>query len=154
VGTAITVRRLAEDNVQVVVTAGRVAIVPPEVRLAQITLSALPTSVPTVRAGELAKLGPRGSLTVRELGAEAQRAVAWTQGRLWFDRMTLADAVAEFNRYNRRQFVIDDSRIASLHIGGTFDAQDIASFAAALRTFGLRVDESEPDQIRLSQEEH
>jgi transmembrane sensor len=66
------------------------------------------------------------------------RKLAWTQGRLWFDRVTLAEAVAEFNRYNRRQLVIDDPAIESFHIGGTFDTQDVDNFVGALRSFGIR----------------
>jgi transmembrane sensor len=65
--------------------------------------------------------------------------LAWTQGRLWFDRVTLAEAVLEFNRYNRRQLVIDDPAIESLHIGGAFDATDLDSFVAALQSFGIRI---------------
>jgi transmembrane sensor len=57
--------------------------------------------------------------------------------------VTLAEAVAEFNRYNRRQMVVDDPRIATLHIGGVFDATDLNSFVEALRTFGIRT-QSEP----------
>jgi transmembrane sensor len=64
--------------------------------------------------------------------------MAWTQGRLWFDRVTLSEAVTEFNRYNRRQLVIDDPAIENLHIGGAFDATDLDSFVAALQSFGIR----------------
>jgi transmembrane sensor len=154
VGTAFSVRRLGGDDVKVVVTSGQVAIVPPNIQLAEIKVSALPSAVPTVSAGESAEIGEHGALSVRELGAAAQQAVSWTQGRLWFDRVTLTEAVGEFNRYNRRQFVIDDPNLGEIHIGGTFDAQDIASFAAALRTFGIKIDESDPDTLKLSKAEH
>jgi transmembrane sensor len=149
-GTAFAVRRLLGNNVKVIVTAGRVAVVYPTVKLTDIKVTAVPTVLPTVSAGELAEVGER-ALAVHELGAGTAQALPWTQGRLWFDRVTLAEAVAEFNRYNRRQFVISDARIAQLRIGGTFDTQDTLSFAVALRSFGIRVDESDPDTLTLSE---
>ena len=54
--------------------------------------------------------------------------------------MTLVEAVAEFNRYNRRQIVIDDPSIETFHIGGTFDTQDLDNFVGALSSFGIRAD--------------
>jgi len=79
-----------------------------------------------------------------------------TRGRLWFDRVTLAEAVAEFNRYNHRQLVIEDPAIAGLHISGTFDATDTDSFVEALKnvwhtrapTAG-KADDHNPETIRL-----
>ncbi|HWM70395.1 MAG TPA: FecR domain-containing protein [Steroidobacteraceae bacterium] len=150
VGTAFVVRRFGGDDVQVLVTSGRVAIVAPDVQLSEVTLSALPESIPTVRAGEVARVRNGGQISVSPLGAAAQHATSWTEGRLWFDRLTLAQAVAEFNRYNRRQFVIDDPSIADIHIGGAFDADDVESFAAALKSFGIKIDETNPDIIKLS----
>jgi len=149
VGTVFSVRWFGGDDVKVIVTSGRVAIVP-TVTLAEIPVSVLPPSIPTIHAGESAEVGPHDALKVRELGATAEQTVSWTQGRLWFDRITLREAVAEINRYNRRQFVIDDPTLADLHIGGTFDAADVESFEAALRSFGMQVDESDPDTLRLS----
>jgi ferric-dicitrate binding protein FerR (iron transport regulator) len=41
--------------------------------------------------------------------------------------------------------VIDDSAIATLHIGGAFDATDLDSFLAALQSFGIRAVPAEPN---------
>lgn len=150
VGTAFSVRRLSQDGMQVVVTQGRVAVVPPTVSLADIPVSALPTSVPLVMAGEQAESKAAGTVSVHKLGSEvANHAVAWVGGRLWFDRVSLAEAVAEFNRYNTRQVVIEDVSIANLHIGGAFGASDLESFGAALQSFGIVVDESDPAWLKL-----
>jgi beta-lactamase regulating signal transducer with metallopeptidase domain len=52
---------------------------------------------------------------------------------------TLAHTVAQFNRYNRRQMVIDDPRIADIRIGGAFVKTDPDSFFYALSTaFGIQ----------------
>src|SRR5882672_6473286 len=99
----------------------------------------------TLAAGETVSVKAR-KMNVHKIAAEDMtRKLAWTQGRLWFDRVTLAEAVTEFNRYNRRQLVIDDSAIATLHIGGAFDATDLDSFLAALQSFGIRAVPAEPN---------
>jgi ferric-dicitrate binding protein FerR (iron transport regulator) len=94
----------------------------------------------------LDKFGQPSSISVT--GKDRTPLLAVAASLLWFDRVTLADAVLEFNRYNRRQLVIDDPEIATLHIGGTFDATDLESFVAALQSFGIRTvpPQAEPDQ--------
>ncbi|MEA3178858.1 MAG: transrane sensor [Gammaproteobacteria bacterium] len=147
VGTAFSVRLRDQQQVDVIVTEGRVAIDPPDDSLnsklpqQQIALPQLST----LAAGETVSVKAR-KMNVHKIAAEDMtRKLAWTQGRLWFDRVTLAEAVTEFNRYNRRQLVIDDSAIATLHIGGAFDATDLDSFLAALQSFGIRAVPAEPN---------
>jgi len=157
VGTAFSVRLSDQRQVDVIVTEGRVAIDPPDDSLdSKLPQSiALPT-LSTLTAGETVTVKAR-HLNVKKIATDDMtRKLAWTQGRLWFDRVTLADAVLEFNRYNRRQLVIDDPEIATLHIGGTFDATDLESFVAALQSFGIRTvpppaepDQPNPEVIRL-----
>ena len=147
VGTAFSVRLRDQQQVDVIVTEGRVAIDPPDdsldSKLPQQQI-ALPR-MSTLAAGETVSVKAR-KMNVHKIAAEDMtRKLAWTQGRLWFDRVTLAEAVTEFNRYNRRQLVIDDSAIATLHIGGAFDATDLDSFLAALQSFGIRAVPAEPN---------
>jgi transmembrane sensor len=140
VGTAFSVRLSDQKQVDVIVTEGRVAIDPPDDSIDSKLPEpvALPT-VSTLAAGETVSVKAH-RLKVQKIAHEdLTRKLAWTQGRIWFDRVTLAEAVAEFNRYNRRQMVIDDPAIAGLRIGGTFGSTDLDSFVAALQTFGIRV---------------
>ncbi len=68
--------------------------------------------------------------------------LGWRRGMLVFVHATLADAAAEFNRYNRTKIVIADRGVAQRRIGGTFPAQDIEDFAVLARTsLRLRVEE-------------
>lgn len=158
VGTAFSVRLRDQQQVDVIVTEGRVAIDPPDdsenFKLAQ----SIPVpQLSTLAAGEAVHVKSR-KLEVRKIDTENMtRKLAWTQGRLWFDRVTLAEAIAEFNRYNRRQLVIDDATIAGLRIGGAFDATDVDSFVAALGTFGIKAvatrankDDQDTEVIHLS----
>jgi transmembrane sensor len=140
VGTAFSVRLRDHRQVDILVTEGRVAIDPTDDSID----AKLPQSVPlptisTLSAGETISVQEHRRLKVQKVADEdVTHKLAWTQGRIWFDRARLAEAVAEFNRYNRRQLVIDDPAVASIRIGGAFEATDLDSFIAAVETFGIR----------------
>jgi transmembrane sensor len=139
VGTAFSVRLREHRQVDVLVTEGRVAIDPPDDSLNSQLAQSIPLPhMSVLTAGETVRVKAH-KLQVRHIDGElVNRALAWTKGRLLFDRVTLVEAVAEFNRYNRRQLVIDDTAIADLHISGSFDPTDLDSFVAALATFGIQ----------------
>jgi len=155
VGTAFSVRLRGPQQVDVIVTEGRVALDPPD----DVLDEKLPQPVPlptlsTLSAGETISVKSHRLQPVRKIANEdVTRRLAWTQGRIWFDRVTLAEAVAEFNRYNRRQLVIEDPTIEERRIGGVFDATDLDSFVAALSTFGIRTPpaEQEPADSQVPQ---
>jgi transmembrane sensor len=135
------------NDVEVLVREGIVAIDPPEkMREALERSTVLPASVSTLSAGEAVVIAAtrvpaaQPQMQVKKIAeAEVDRKLSWTEGRLWFERQTLKDVVAEFNRYNRRQMVIADPAIENLRIGGGFEATDPESFIAALeRTLGVR----------------
>lgn len=62
------------------------------------------------------------------------RVTAWQHGRAVFDNDTLADAVAEMNRYSRRPIVIDGARAAKMHVSGVYSTGDTEAFARSLAT--------------------
>lgn len=73
----------------------------------------------------------------RELTSE----LGWRRGVLVFEHTTLADAAAEFNRYNRKKLVIADAAAGRRTIGATFRTNDVELFAhAAQELLGLRVE--------------
>lgn len=77
-------------------------------------------------------------------------ATAWTQGKLVFDETPLSEAVAEFNRYNPRQMIIEDASLADYHIRGKFEAGDPDRLLQFLRDrFDADVRE-QGDEIRIS----
>lgn len=68
------------------------------------------------------------------------RRLAWMRGEVLLRGETLAEAIAEFNRYNDRKLIISDGTIMGLTIGGRFDATDIDAFVRSLHdVFGIRV---------------
>jgi transmembrane sensor len=135
VGTAFDVRLGDDEAMEVLVTEGRVAFVDTS------AYAAIPggsAGLATISAGESATAGG-GKVTVRSVSAtETSRHLAWQVGELSFQGETLTEAVAEFNRYNRRKLKVEDLSIGGLQIGGNFQALDVDSFIAALgRSFGI-----------------
>lgn len=127
VGTAFDVR-LAPHAVEVLVTEGRVQVNPS---------APSPTAgAPIVNAGERAVV----SLTRREAtpaitrvsAAELARALAWQFRRLEFTDAPLAQVVAEFNRDNSVQIVIEDPALAGLRIGATLRSDNVEGLVRLL----------------------
>jgi transmembrane sensor len=70
---------------------------------------------------------------------ELEHHLAWVNGQLIFDNATLAETVAEFNRYNRRKLSITDPTLAQLRIGGAFRSTNIDDLVVELHDlFGVR----------------
>lgn len=67
--------------------------------------------------------------------------LGWRRGVLIFRHASLAEAAAEFNRYNRRKLVIEDVAAARLTIDGTFQADNIEDFTRlAQLVLGVRAE--------------
>lgn len=124
VGTAFDVR-LEADRLDVTVTEGTV-------ELRQASAAGPVAQGQHLSVNERAVVDRARGLEVHSIAAaEAARRLAWREGLLSFDRETLATAVAEINRYNRRQMVVDDARLAAMPIVGRFRTTDIDDFARA-----------------------
>lgn len=161
VGTEFSVRVLdpgvgtagGQKDVEVLVKEGRVAINPvADVTPANVPATPAPrkSTTPLLSAGEAITITAKRLEIAQVAQPEVDRKLSWVEGRLWFERQRLADVVAEFNRYNRRQLVIADASIADMRIGGGFDATDIDSFTAALeKTLPVWVDRTNPDFVML-----
>ena len=85
-----------------------------------------------ISAREHSLLAPAQPIRVQQLQEAAlERRFAWLNGMVAFSGETLAEAVAEVNRHNRQQIVIDDPALAMQPVVGAFRATDIGAFAAA-----------------------
>lgn len=68
---------------------------------------------------------------------------SWRAGRLSFDAVRLADAAREMNRYATTPIVIADPELNDLRVSGSFQAGQVASFAAGLsEVFPIRLRET------------
>lgn len=72
--------------------------------------------------------------------ANLARQLAWRDGQIVLDGQTLAEAAAEFNRYNDRKIEVADPHLAGERFVGWFRTNDPEGFAeAAATTFKGRV---------------
>jgi transmembrane sensor len=138
VGTQFSVRREG-DAIQVVVTEGKVRVEDND-----------PNAPVFLTPGAVARVGDAGVLVQRKTLPEAEEALSWRSGTLTFRDATLADAIAEFNRYSERKVVIDDPAVAALKIEGNFRANNLAAFLELLQGgYPVKVVE-EPDRYVLT----
>lgn len=143
-GTKFSVRLLETGQVQVKVLDGRVRVEPKDASEANATASRVLTR------NEVAVAEPDHLLVSRRTAEQIGSDLSWRQGRLVLDQMTLAQAAAEFNRYNHKQLVVEDAAAAGLRIGGSFEVGNVEAFARLLREgFGLQV-HSDAKEIKIS----
>jgi transmembrane sensor len=99
-------------------------------------------------AGEQVTVSPAS--TPRPVRTDVANATAWTQHQLAFESTPLKDVAQEFNRYNARQLVVDDTDLKEFHVTGVFSSTDPASLLRFLRAQrGIRVEETDKS-IRIS----
>jgi transmembrane sensor len=138
-GTKFSVRRDGED-VRVVVAEGRVRVDDLRPR------ATAPTTI--VSRGDVLLAKADSTLVAGRTEADMNNVLSWRRGVLVFNQSTLAEAAAEFNRYNRRKLVISDEAAAAIRIGGSFQAENIDDFARLLEQgFGLKVQQKDGEII-------
>ncbi|GFE79892.1 iron dicitrate transporter FecR [Steroidobacter agaridevorans] len=129
VGTAFDVR-LDQGRVEVQLVEGHVV-----VENAEPAGSASP---PTRDSTASVHLNPGEALVatdkqvVRAAAEDQERLLKWRDGLIEFDNTSLADAVAEFNRYSAQTISIDDPQIAKLPISGVFRTNSQRKFLEAV----------------------
>lgn len=141
VGTAFAVRR-RDEGVEVQVTEGVV----------ETWSTRSPNERTRLAAGSKALIAETGAPAQPPVEApvEIDRSLAWRTGQLIFDGDTLAQAAAEFNRYNERQVVIADPALGQEKLVGRFRTNEPDSFARAVATtLGARISAGDKE-IRIS----
>jgi transmembrane sensor len=103
-----------------------------------------------LKPGDIA-VATAGSIAVTKAAPRVLDAqMSWRRDVLVFDRVTLAAAAEEFNRYNREKLVVADPAAASRIIGGTFPKNGLVDFAEVARAMlGLKVTK-DGDRIVIS----
>jgi transmembrane sensor len=116
IGTAFSVR-LEGDDVRVVVTEG----------LVQLAGTPLP-------AGSDARVvDGRMQIEQKPVG-RLEDYLSWRTGYLVFQEVGLHEAVAEFNRYNKRKLSIGDSEVAAVRFSGRLSATNVDALLRVLET--------------------
>jgi transmembrane sensor len=142
VGTEFEVRLDDSGKVRVALLQGRVRVEP----IGGHHDAAADQSAAVMAPGEQLVASTDGMIVNR---ANVEDLVSWESGRVRFDNMRLADAVAEMNRYSRTRITIADSAAAEIRITGAFRTGQSYSFAQTVgEAFPVDVQQS-GDTIRL-----
>lgn len=134
VGTRFAVRRDSR-RMRVVVTRGLV-------RMESAGSADEPARTTMLPAGSVA-LVEGDDVQVRHVPLdEARRLLSWRGGYVSFHDTPLAQAAAEFNRYNTRKLELGDPALAALRVGGHFRADNIDAFVRLLeQVFPVRAEQ-------------
>src|SRR5665213_1758377 len=135
-GTIFNVRAI-HGATQVAVLEGRVKVD---------AMRAMIGAVPQPAAGPLDGVpgvelvaGERAAITADQIelnvGPTIESVAAWANQQLVFRDESLAEVVAEFNRYRIAQLVIDDPKLAALKINGIIGLNDPNSLVEFVRSF-------------------
>jgi transmembrane sensor len=129
VGTQFGVS-IDRDEVTVSVLEGRVLVQP---------AAAGSGAAPLVAANESVRYRSGG--TIGTVGAaDVNRINGWREGKLVFEGVPLADAVAEYNRYTTRKVVLRSGEIGRQYVSGTLRIGDAQALVFLLReSLGLNV---------------
>lgn len=137
VGTKFSVRR-NEEGIRVVVAEGLVRLERAGAKDAELP------------AGAVARTTGADVMVHEQATREVEQLLSWRTGHIMFRNTALADAVAEFNRYNVRKIVIADPAIADIRIGGSFRSDNVPAFLWLLQNgFPVAVEQRD-DRVVLS----
>jgi transmembrane sensor len=160
VGTKFSVRR-DRDDIEVVVTEGRVNLAaspdqplispaaPGGIAGGTAPRSATSTPATFLDAGAIARTQNSEVLVRPDAAREAEKLLSWRRGYVYFDNVALADAVAEFNRYNTRKIFIEDPGIAAIRVGGNFHSTNIDAFLDLIQSGFPIIVEQDGERVTL-----
>jgi transmembrane sensor len=152
VGTQFSIRR-EHNDIRVAVSQGTVRVedlssplhlTNPNGSNVSTSATLMPSSPLYLPAGSVAQTSNTEILVREHAESEVERLLSWRRGYLIFRDTTLADAVAEFNRYNVQQIVITDAWIGQNRIGGNFRANNTEAFLWLIqRAFPIEVTQTD-----------
>ena len=153
VGTAFTVDHRAQ-RVEILVTEGRVAVVPAEPTPSIPSNAAAPNSDVMVNVGEVVALAVESRQVIVPVSPVAASELAerleWRIPRLEFTGTPLAEAVRLMNQHNQIILVIADPVLAQEQVSGLFRADRADGFVQALETgFGITAEHRGENEIVL-----
>jgi len=122
IGTAFSVRRNGA-SLEITVTAGKVKIErdgPDSPNSAVLT------------AGTMAYAGPTGVTVRQKPPAEIEDTLSWRTGYLSFHDTALPGVIAEFNRYNEPEIVVEDPAVNAIQLTGKFRSTNVDALVRLL----------------------
>jgi transmembrane sensor len=151
VGTQFDVYR-KRSGTTVTVIEGRVAVLgeasPSPGAMPRANPERPPPNPTFVSAGEQVTVTARAMTAPKR--ADVVAATAWTEQRLILEGSRLSDVVEDFNRFNSRRLIIEDSQLEDFHISGVYSSTDPASLIRFLREQpGIHVTETDTE-VRIA----
>lgn len=148
VGTAFNLELKKNDRMELIVTDGVVLVAENDrfsANAASNSVGGDKTKPLIVSEGERARINSP-ERTVADIVAEDIDAhLSWREGAIVFQGETLAEALAEVERYVSVDFVLQDEELTTMRVAGRFRTGDVAELLAALKdNFGIihyRVDQ-------------
>jgi len=155
-GTAFSVELDADENIELVVTEGRVLVGQrprPSSGSAQVITPVLPASSTTVDAGQELRITSRGLRKMTVSPDEIAARLSWRQGNLIFRGESLEEALREVSKYTTIEFVFLNDAIKLEPIAGRYKAGDVETLLAVLReNVGIAYERTDDNQILLSKQ--
>lgn len=132
VGTRFTVRRtpsgVLDQGVGVAVEEGRVRVAQRQVA-GRAERGEIADAL-VLSTGESATVDASGRVALADRSFDMEG--AWRNGRVSFSGVTLAQAVAEFERYGDTRVLIGDADVAGMRVHGSFELRRLDAFLKAL----------------------
>ncbi|MEM8499132.1 MAG: FecR family protein [Pseudomonadota bacterium] len=125
VGTAFNIE-IEPQQTLVTVTEG-------VIRVEEQNDSALPADTVTARLNDQVRISPAGGLTRERVPAD-HLATAWLEQNMVFKNVSLAQVVAEINRYSDKKIKISDASLAFIPVSGVFKTDQPAQTLQAIET--------------------
>lgn len=150
VGTGFAVRVEPAGMVSVMVTEGLVEVVHLGGGLSDTARPGDNVERPVLQRGQRAQYDREAPRIEEITPEELERTQAWRRGLLVFEDASLAEVVAEVNRYTETRLVIADPTISVLRLGGTFKTGRVEALLDVLeKGFGVRVERANATTIEL-----
>ena len=150
VGTGFAVRLKSSHLVSVTVTEGIVEVAHSPSNPSSTALPRETAEPPVLRRGQRAEYDREATRIEDVPSQELDRTQAWRRGLLVFEDASIAEVIAEVNRYTEIQLVIADAEIGALRLGGTFKTGRLEALLEVLeKGFGIRVTREHPETIEL-----
>lgn len=127
VGTKFSVHRMGDD-VRVFVTEGKVRFEDGSPK----KIAPNDSNAMLLAAGTIARAADSGVIVQEKPLPEVEDYLSWRSGYLTFRDLPLAEAIAEFNRYNEQQILIQDPAVAAIRFSGKVRPTSFEGFVRLL----------------------
>lgn len=149
VGTEFTVRLKSSELVAVTVTDGIVEVTQPGLEQPGVSQRSQPSAA-TLHQGQRAEYDRDATRIETVAPQDLERAHAWRKGLLIFVDESLANVIAEVNRYTETRLILADAELGELRLGGTFRAGRVEALINVLeKAFAIRVSRDDPRVVML-----